>query len=135
MTPADIIRTQATAEHKAAARDLATFLVHFNAEALTALADGLRRTLCDRERVCVAIAALMAVERTDLPEVLQILPEPPAGWPDAPFTRDDLMGDSALWAASAWPEERRAYAMAALAHMTEEERHALVRHLDQRRAA
>jgi hypothetical protein len=45
-----------------------------------------------------------------------------------------IMHDAMHWARDANEFERRAYAMACLAHMTEEERHALVRQMDRRDA-
>ena len=134
MTSAALIREKATEDHRAAAREVATFLALFDAAALARLADALRHHLTDREAVCLAMAALRAVEPKDLPEVLQVLPEPPAGWPDEPFLIENVMAEAALWAVAAWPEERKAYAMAALAHMPEEERHAIVRALGPREA-
>lgn len=133
MTAAALIREMATPEHRSAARELATFLALFTKPAFDALVAGFRRDLRTREAVAVAIAAVGAVEPHDLPEVAAALlvrmPGPRAGWPEAPILEDadSLLADAELWAAAAWPQERRAWALACLAAMDSAEREAVLR--------
>lgn len=141
MTSAAFIREQATAEHRSAARELATFLALFDKASGQRLVEAWSRDLRAGEAVAVAAVAFAAVEPEDRVKVMalieRLLPDPPAGFPEVPLMLEpaDLMADAALWAVAAYAEERRAYAMAALAHMSEEERHGIVRALDGREAA
>ena len=140
MTTAALIREQATAEHKSAARELATFLAIYDREAARRFVEALRRDLRTEEAVAVAVSAFLAVEPEDRGRVLGMIeregamPSPLAGGPMDPFSiePDDLRADAALWAVAAYPEERRAYAMAALANMPEEERAAILRAFERR---
>lgn len=134
MTSAALIREQATPDHKAAGRELAFALAFFAAQGgsdgFAGLAAAFRKYLSPGEAAMVAWAALRAVELEDIAAVLEAaLPELPSGWPEAAFMLESAIDDAALWAEAAWPEERRAYAIAAASKMTPEERHALIRAL------
>lgn len=133
--PGDLVRPA----HKVVARMVGMVLTLHERVAYAVLSRGLREQLQPAEIHGLAWAALHACEpekawaiaRDRLEGHEQVGPEetPDWWWDCEPAV---VMDDSMLWARDASQFRRRAMAMACLAHMTEEDRLAIVRGLEGR---
>lgn len=127
--------------HKVVARMVGKALTIHERMAYGVLARGLVATLTPQECHGLAWAALWACAPDKAWAIARqrLAGEEGAGPPDEPSWIGDMdpawiMDDAMCWARAATSFQRRAYAMACLAHMTEEERQGIVRGLEGRSA-
>lgn len=136
------VRDLVMAAHKKAARMVGMALTIHERLGYAHLAAGLVKELTPEECHGLAWAALHACEPQKAWAIAgdRLSGHEGAAPPEEPAWLTGMhpawiMDDAMMWAEAATEFQRRAYAMACLAHMTEEERHQIVRALDRRSAA